>query len=194
MIILASTSPTRQAILAKAGLAFTAVSPKVDERNLVAQHLHWSPADTAQKLAEAKAVDVSARNPHAIVIGADQVLALGSKVYTKPSSIEECRQHLLELRGKSHKLISSVACAQGGLIQWSHTDEALLRMRLFSDRFLQWYLDEIGNDCMSTVGGYKIEGLGLQLFEEVNGDHFTILGLPLIPLLRQLRSMREILS
>lgn len=194
MIVLASTSPTRQAMLRHAGLAFAAISPDVDERELVARHPDWTPEHTALKLAEAKAVDVSTRYPAAVVIGADQVLALGSKSYAKPSSIEECRQHLLELRGKSHQLISSVACAQGGIVQWSHTAEALLTMRLFSDGFLTQYLEEMGNDCMSTVGGYKVEGLGLQLFEEITGDHFTILGLPLIPLLNQLRSMGEILS
>lgn len=194
MIVLASTSPTRQAMLRNAGLAFTAISPGVDERELVARHPNWTPEDTASKLAEAKAIDISVRHPDAVVIGADQVLALGSKVYAKPSNIEECRQHLVELRGKKHQLISSVACAQGGIVKWSHTAEALLKMRPFSDRFLTRYLDEMGNDCMSTVGGYKIEGLGLQLFEEINGDHFTILGLPLIPLLKQLRSMGEILS
>lgn len=194
MIVLASTSPTRQAMLRNAGLAFTAASPHVDERDLVARHPQWTPENTALKLAEAKAIDVSIRHPDAVVIGADQILALGNKVYAKPSSIEECRQHLLELRGKSHTLISSVACAQGGVVQWSHTMKALLKMRQFSDRFLTQYLDEMDNDCMSTVGGYKIEGLGLQLFEEINGDHFTILGLPLIPLLKQLRSMGEILS
>jgi septum formation protein len=194
MIILASTSPTRQAMLRNAGLAFSAVSPTVDERELVARHPDWTPGDTALKLAEAKAIDVSVRYPDAVVIGADQVLALGSKVYAKPSSIEECRQHLLELRGKSHQLISSVACVQGGFVKWTHTSEALLKIRPFSDRFLAQYLHEMGNECMSTVGGYKIEGLGLQLFEEINGDHFNILGLPLIPLLKQLRSMGEIIS
>lgn len=194
MIVLASTSPTRRAILSNAGLAFTTVSPSVDERDLVARHPHWSPENTALKLAEAKAVDVSARYPDAIVIGADQVLALGSKIYAKPSSIEECQRQLLDLRGKSHKLISSAVCARGGLVQWSHTAEAQLRMRPFSDRFLMRYLDEVGTDCMSSVGGYKIEGVGLQLFEEVHGDHFAILGLPLLPLLHHLRLAGEIHS
>lgn len=194
MIILASTSPTRQALLRNAGLIFNATSPNVDERALVARHPEWTPEDIALKLAEAKAIDVSIRHRDAVVIGADQVLALGRNAYAKPSSIEECRQHLHELRGKSHKLISSVACAHGGVVTWSHAEEALLKMRPFSDEFLTQYLDEMGNDCMSTVGGYKIEGLGLQLFEEIDGDHFTILGLPLLPLLEQLRSMGEILS
>lgn len=194
MIVLASTSPTRQAMLRNAGLSFTSVSPNIDERELVARHPHWAPSETALRLAEAKALDVSTNHADAVAIGADQVLVLGSQVFAKPSSIEECRQHLLELKGRSHKLISSVVCARSGQVEWSHTAEALLRMRPFSDRFLEQYLNQIGNDCLSSVGGYKIEGLGLQLFEDVRGDHFTILGLPLIPLLGYLRMTGEIPS
>jgi len=194
MIVLASTSPTRQAMLRNAGLSFTSVSPNIDERDLVARHPHWAPSETALRLAEAKAVDVSTNHADAVAIGADQVLVLGSQVFAKPSSIEECRQHLLELKGRNHKLISSVVCARSGHVEWSHTAEALLRMRPFSDRFLEQYLNQIGNDCLSSVGGYKIEGLGLQLFEDVRGDHFTILGLPLIPLLGYLRMTGEIPS
>jgi len=194
MIILASTSPTRQAMLRNAGLSFTSVSPSVDERDLVARHPHWSPSETALRLAEAKAVDVSTNHADAVVIGADQVLVMGRQVFAKPSSIEECRKHLLEFKGRSHKLIASVVCVRRGHVEWSHTAEALLRMRPFSERFLEQYLDQMGNDCLSSVGGYKVEGLGLQLFEDVRGDHFTILGLPLIPLLGQLRTMGEIPS
>jgi septum formation protein len=194
MIVLASTSPTRKAILANAGLAFESVAPGVDEADLVSRNPHWSPRQTALHLSEAKALDVSARFPLAHVIGADQVLALGSKIYAKPKSIEQCRQHLLELRGKTHALISSVACARAGKIEWSETSEAVLSMRQFSDSFLAHYLDMTGADCMTSVGGYKIEGLGVQLFDQVTGDHFTVLGLPLIPLLEHLRSAGEIPS
>jgi septum formation protein len=194
MIILASTSPTRKALLDNAGLSFTSVSPQVDERDLVQRHPDWSPKETALKLAEAKAVDVSVRYPQAVVIGADQVLALGTKAYAKPSGIDECRRHLLELRGKTHALISGVVCARGGATEWSHSSEALLAMRAFSESFLTQYLDHVGTDCTASVGGYKIEGLGLQLFEEVKGDHFTILGLPLIPLLAHLRRTGDIAS
>jgi septum formation protein len=194
MIILASTSPTRQAMLSNAGLDFTAVGPAVDERELVTRHPQWSPSETALMLADAKARDVSGRYPEALVIGADQVLALGSRVYAKPSGRAECRQHLLELRGMTHSLISGVACASGGKTRWSHTAEALMTMRCFSESFLEQYLDAVGADCTTSVGGYKIEGRGLQLFEAVNGDHFTILGLPLMPLLAHLRAVGEIPS
>lgn len=192
MIILASTSQTRQAMLRNAGLAFTSVAPGVDEGALAASHPYWSPREVALKLAEAKAAEVSQRYPEALVIGADQVLALDNRIYAKPATTQQCRQHLLELRGRTHVLISSVVCASSGATQWFHTAEASLEMRRFSDEFLEQYLGRVGMDCLSSVGGYKIEGLGLQLFENVEGDHFTILGLPLIPLLSYLRSAGEI--
>jgi septum formation protein len=194
MIILASTSPTRRALLDNAGLTYSAVSPQVDERDLVARHADWSPEETAMKLAEAKAIEVSTRFPDAVVIGADQVLALGHKAYAKPASVEECRRHLLELRGKTHALISAVVCARAGATVWSHSSQALLTMREFSPAFLEQYLERLGADCMTSVGGYKIEGPGLQLFEKVDGDHFTILGLPLFPLLSYLRNAGEVVS
>jgi septum formation protein len=194
MIILASTSPTRQALLRNAGITFRSIAPEVDERTLAARHPGLSPAGTAQMLAEAKAIDVSRRFADATVIGADQVLALGSKVYAKPSGRDECRQHLRELRGRTHQLISAVVCARGGRAEWSHIAEALLTVRSFSDSFLESYLDTVGEDCTSSVGGYKIEGLGIQLFEEVTGDHTTILGLPLIRLLDHLRRAGELQS
>lgn len=192
MIILASTSPTRQGMLKSAGLTFSAIAPEVDERALVAQNPEWKPEDVALKLAEAKAIDVSARHPEAIVIGADQVLALGGKVYSKPRDAAHCREQLLELRGKTHALISGIVCARQGSVAWRFSDHALLTMRNFSEAFLDSYLQAIGGDCTTSVGGYKIEGRGLQLFEAVKGDHFTILGLPLIPLLDYLRREGEI--
>lgn len=194
MIVLASTSPTRQTILSNSGVEFTAIAPHVDERALVASHPNWSPSDAALKLAEAKALDVSSRFPEALVVGADQVLALGRKIYGKPAGREQCRLQLLELRGKTHALISGVICARNGKTEWSHAAEALLTMRAFSDDFLERYIDAVGADCTTSVGGYKIEGRGIQLFEEVKGDHFTILGLPLIPLLDHLRTAEEIPS
>ena len=194
MIILASTSQTRQSMLRNAGLAFTSVAPGVDEAHLVASNPSWSPREVALQLAEAKAADVSRRHPDALVIGADQVLALGNRVYAKPTTMQQCRQHLLELKGQTHVLISSVVCARSGATQWFHTAEASLEMRQFSDEFLEQYLSMVGADCTSSVGGYKIEGLGLQLFENVEGDHFTILGMPLLPLLSFLRSTGEINS
>lgn len=192
MIILASTSTTRQILLKNAGLEFSAVAPRVDERALVAANPQWSPDETPAKLAEAKAVDVSSRHPGALVIGADQVLVLGDKIFSKPRNAEDCREQLLELRGKSHQLISGIACARDGNMIWTFADRAQLTMRKFSDGFLVSYIATVGGDCTTSVGGYKIEGLGLQLFETILGDHFTILGLPLIPLLRYLRTEGEI--
>lgn len=194
MIVLASTSPTRQAMLRNAGLEFNAAAPQVDERALVTAHPEWAPGDVALRLAEAKAEDVSRRYPQSVVIGADQVLALGSRVYSKPRDTADCRRQLQELRGQTHLLISAVVCARDGKTTWSYVAEARLTMRDFSDDFLEQYLARIGSDCTSSVGGYKIEGLGLQLFEQVDGDHFTILGLPLIPLMNHLRRTGDLLS
>lgn len=192
MIILASTSPTRQAMLRHAGLVFSAESPRVDERALAAHHPHWTPQDVAVELAAAKACEVSSRHPGALVIGADQVLAMGPKIYSKPRDLSDCRAQLLELRGKSHILFSAVSAARDGDRLWAHHDGAYLTMRDFSDQFLERYLAAVGHDCTSSVGGYKIEGLGVQLFQSIEGDHFTILGLPLLALLDWLRRSGEI--
>lgn len=194
MIILASTSPTRQSMLRNAGLDFAAHSPEVDETALVAAHPGWLPREAALKLAEAKAIDVSQRHAGALVIGADQVLALGDRIYGKPRDRAQCRQQLGELRARTHTLISAVALVRDGGTIWTHTDDALLAMRDYSDAFLDRYLDAIGNDCTTSVGGYKVEGRGVQLFRSIAGDHFTILGLPLIPLLERLRAAGEIAS
>lgn len=194
MIVLASTSPTRQAMLHNAGLTFTAAPPDVDEKLLVAANPQWSPQHTALMLAEAKARDVSRRHPGALVIGADQVLALGNRIYSKPRDRLHCREQLRELRGHTHALISAAVLARDGEAVWMHADEALLTMRQFTDAFLESYLDAVGGDCTSSVGGYKIEGIGVQLFHAIAGDHFTILGLPLVPLLEELRARGIIAS
>jgi septum formation protein len=192
MLVLASTSATRQAMLRHAGLDFAATAPEVDEGALVAANPRWMPRQTALQLAEAKAIDVSRRNPGAHVIGADQVLALGNKVFGKPRNRAHCRTQLQELRGQTHVLISAVVLATDGTTTWTYTDEAQLVMRNFSDEFLDAYIDAIGDDCTTSVGGYKIEGRGVQLFQSISGDHFTILGLPLVPLLARLREAGEV--
>lgn len=194
MIILASTSATRQAMMRNAGLSITAAAPQVDEPALIAANPLWLPRETALNLAEAKAVDVSRRNPQALVIGADQVLALGDRAYSKPRDRAHCRQQLMELRGKEHQLISGVALAQDGVTLWLYAEEANLIMRNFSEAFLDRYLDIVGDDCMTSVGGYKIEGLGVQLFQKITGDYFTILGVPLLALLARLRQSGELSS
>jgi len=192
MVILASTTSTRQAMLRNAGVNFIPDAPRVDERALADHHPAWTPQDMAIGLAEAKAVEVSLRHVTSIVIGADQVLALGPVTFSKPRSVDDCRRQLTQLRGKNHHLISGVACARGGSVIWRHSESAELTMRAFSDDFLNSYLGTVGHDCTSSVGGYKIEGRGLQLFSSIRGDHFTILGLPLLPLLSFLRDIGEI--
>ena len=182
-IRLASTSPTRLKLLLDCGLSLSATDSRVDERALMAANPSWTPAQTARHLAEAKAQSVSACHPNDIVIGADQVLSFQNRVFSKPTSRENCRQQLTDLRGKDHALVSSVQ---------PYTGTATLTMRNFSDEFLDDYLDAVGTDCLSSVGGYKIESRGIQLFEKITGDHSTILGLPLLPLLSFLRSVNEI--
>lgn len=191
-IRLASTSPTRLKLLLDCGLSLSAADSRVDERALMAANPSWTPAQTARHLAEAKAQSVSARHPNDIVIGADQVLSFQNRVFSKPTSRENCRQQLTDLRGKDHALVSSVCCVLAGNLIWAHTGTATLTMRNFSDEFLDDYLDAIGLDYLSTVGGYKIESRGIQLFDKIIGDHSTILGLPLLPLLSFLRSVNEI--
>lgn len=181
-------------MLRGAGLEFSSAAPMVDEKALVAANPQWSPRETALQLAMAKANEVSRRHAGACVIGADQVLALGTKVFGKPRDRRHCSDQLRELRGRTHALISAVAIARDGDIVWTHADEALLTMRDFSDEFLEVYLDAIGDDCTTSVGGYKIEGRGVQLFSAVAGDHFTILGLPLVAMLDHLRHAGEIAS
>lgn len=192
MIILASTSATRQTLLKNAGIRFSVVEPQVDERKLANGNPHWSPEETSRNLAAAKSKDVSVRYPDALVIGSDQVLAFGSTIYSKPTDIADCRRQLSELRGHTHQLISSVGCSRNGTVTWSVSDTAELTMRNFTGDFLDSYLNTNALHCQSSVGGYQIEGLGLQLFEAIEGNHFTILGLPLLPLLHYLRSTGEI--
>lgn len=186
-IILASTSRIREKLLRNAGVTFTSTAPAVDEAKLKKDNPELDASRLALLLAEAKATAVSVMNPEAIVIGADQVLADGPRIYDKPKSIVEARHQLTMLRGKSHKLVSAVSCADHGGILWSHADEARMTMRMFSDEFLDTYVRECGNDVVASVGAYKLEERGIQLFESIAGDYFTILGLPLLPLLDFLR-------
>lgn len=194
-LVLASASRWRRDMLEAAGVAFDVVPADVDEATLRAQHLLANPAvnstdravDIARMLATAKAEDVSRRHPHALVIGADQVLALEGDLFSKPDSVASARRDLLGLRGRTHTLHSAVALAQGGKIDWSHVATAALTMRPFSDEYLERYLERCGSAVHSSVGAYQIEGPGIGLFERVEGDYFTIIGLPLLPLLAELR-------
>lgn len=186
-LILASTSRIRGELLAKAGITFEALAPDVDETELKRSAPGLSPGDLAQKLAAAKAVSVTNRYPGALVIGADQVLNLGGRAFDKPDSIETARRQLTDLRGRRHVLETALCCAEDGKIVWRHLGQAQLTMRDFSESFLADYLREVGPDVMTSVGGYKLEGRGAQLFDKIEGDYFTILGLPLLPLLDFLR-------
>jgi len=189
MIVLASASSARRALLAAAGVGVTVDPARIDE-NPVKRSLRDSrthPAAIAENLAVLKALDASVRAPGALVIGADQTLDLNGTDFDKPRDRAEARSQLQALRGQTHRLYSAVAVVRGGETRWRHVAEACLTMRDFSDAFLDDYLDRSGASVLSSVGGYQLEGLGAQLFSAIEGDFFTILGLPLLPLLEFLR-------
>jgi septum formation protein len=189
-LILASTSVTRQRLLRAAGLSFAAAAAAVDETSvmdsLAAEKA--KPRDVADVLAELKALKVSHRYPEAWVIGADQVLSLGSEMFQKPDDRAAARVQLQKLRGQTHVLSSAVCVARGGSVVWRVVEEARLTMRSFSDAFLDTYLVEAGEDILGSVGAYHVEGIGIQLFSKIEGDVFTIQGLPLLPLIDFLRT------
>jgi nucleoside triphosphate pyrophosphatase len=191
-VVLASASPFRRKMLEAAGLSLEVVPADVDEaalkRALTARTPRPGPAAVAQALAQAKAQAVAGRHPGALVIGADQVLALGDELFNKPGSLAEARTQLERLRGRTHRLHTAAALAHDGKIVWTRVGEATLTMRGFSAEFLDGYLARCGDAVCRTVGAYEIEGAGIQLFERVEGDHFTIIGLPLLALLAELRS------
>jgi len=191
-IILASTSPIRRRLLENAGVPFIAKKPTVDEQELKRNARGLARETLPLHLASAKALSISKLLRDDLVIGADQVLSFSGKAFDKPASSEEAKLHLAELRGKSHTLISAVCCARGDEILWHYSNRAELTMRYFSDRFLEDYIATAGADISTSVGAYKLEGQGIQLFERVDGDYFTVLGLPLLPLLEFLRSTGEI--
>lgn len=188
-LILASASPFRKAMLEAAGLVFDVVPPQIDERAVEAAigDSGVTPADVARILAEAKAQEVSERFPDALVIGSDQTLSLGDEILHKAADTEAARRRLLRLSGKVHHLNSAVALARGGETIWAHAGVARMTMRLLDPGFVGRYLSAAGPAVLGSVGAYQIEGPGIQLFEAVEGDHFTIVGLPLLPLLSALR-------
>lgn len=194
-IILASTSPSRRALLENAGLAFEAVAPEIDERAVetTLETSRVAPEDVATILAEAKAQEVSDRFPGAWVIGGDQTLSLGDEVLHKPPDMEAARRRLLALSGHIHQLSTSVVLARDGETEWRHTETARLAMRELDPAFIGRHLSHVGDKALSSVGAYQFEGEGIQLFERIDGDYFAILGLPLLPLLKALRE-REIID
>ncbi|UDL87404.1 Maf-like protein [Mesorhizobium sp. PAMC28654] len=193
-IILASGSPFRKAMLINAGIDVEAVPADVDERALEAplQGSGVSPEDVALVLAEAKATEVSKRRRGALVLGCDQTLSLGDEVFHKPADMEGARRHLLALSGKTHQLNSAAVLVRDRGVLWRHVGIASMTMRKLGPAFIGRHLARVGAKALSSVGAYQIEGEGIQLFEKIEGDHFTIVGLPLLPLLDELRTLGAI--
>ena len=189
-IVLASGSPARRALLANAGLAFAIEPSTLDERAIEAPLITRgaAPAEIAAALADAKAVEISRRLPDALVIGADQTLDCDGHRGTKSETVAEARAQLQRLAGRSHQLHSAVAVARGGAVRWRHLDSAALTMRPLTAAEIDAYLGRVGEDILKSVGVYQLEGEGIRLFERIEGNYFTILGLPLLPLLAYLRS------
>lgn len=193
-IILASTSPFRAELMRNAGIDFTTDAPQIDERAAEAPLLEAgaNPSDVAEILAEAKAVDVSTCNPGALVIGGDQTLSLHDEMFHKPEDMEQARRHLLAMAGKTHQLNSAVVFAKDGTVVWHHVSVAHMHMRALSPEFIGRHLARVGDIALKSVGAYQLEGEGIQLFEKIDGDYFTIVGLPLLPMLQKLRELGEI--
>ena len=189
-LVLASQSLTRQALLANAGIDFEAVAAELDERAVQQASGLLAPGDIAALLARAKALSVSSRQPGKYVIGADQTLALGERLFSKPAGRPQAAEQLRALAGRSHELHSAVAVARDGKILFEAIAIAGMTMRRLGEAEIDVYLDQAGEAVTSSIGAYQLEGLGVHLFERIEGDHFTILGLPLLPLLAFLRSER----
>jgi septum formation protein len=188
-IVLASGSPFRKAMLEAAGVDIDVMPAKIDERAVekTLEGSGASPEDVAQVLAEAKALDVSEKNPGRLVLGCDQTLSLGDELFHKPKDMEGARAHLLKLSGKTHQLNSAVVLARNGEAFWRYVGVANLTMRKLDPAFIGRHLARVGQMALNSVGAYQIEGEGIQLFEKIEGDYFTIIGLPLLPLLAELR-------
>ncbi|MBP2293874.1 Maf family protein [Azospirillum rugosum] len=188
-VVLASGSKTRAEMLERAGVRVTLAPAAVDEEEikLAARAEGIGVDEVAETLAELKAQRVTRKHPGALVIGADQMLECDGRWFDKPTGRDAARQQLKDLRGKTHRLVSCAVVVRDGERLWHQVDRARLAMRPFSDSFLESYLDRAGDGVLHSVGAYQLEGLGAQLFQRVDGDFFTILGLPLLPLLGFLR-------
>lgn len=193
-LILASSSPFRKMLLTNAGIRFESESASVDERS-VEETLQGTGAGAdhvALVLAEAKAQDVAERNPGSLIIGSDQTLSLGDEIFHKPPTMDAARRQLLRLSGQTHQLNSAVVLVRDGTTVWRHVAVARLTMRDLEPGFVGRYLAAAGDGVLSSVGAYQLEAEGVQLFDKIEGDYFSILGLPLLPLLAELRSLGAI--
>jgi septum formation protein len=186
-LILASQSRARQALLANAGIAFEAIPAGIDEREIQRASGLAAPSEIASLLARQKALWVSSRQPDRIVVGADQTLALAKQLFSKPAGRAQAADQLRTLGGNSHELHSAVAVARDGRVLFETVGVARMTMRQLGEAEIDAYLDQAGAAVTTSVGAYQLEGLGIHLFERIEGDHFTILGLPLLPLLAFLR-------
>lgn len=187
-IILASGSASRRALLAGAGVAAQSIKPNVDEtaaKNAMrAEGL--SVRDQAMRLAEMKAMKISARES-GLVIGGDQMLNLDGEAFDKPENLEAAAAHLRKLSGKTHTLETAIVIAENGELIWRHLARPKLSVRTLTNEFIETYIEQCGDALLSTVGAYQLEGMGAQIFSKIEGDYFSILGLPLLPLLDYLR-------
>jgi septum formation protein len=186
-LILASRSKVRQKLLAAAGIPLEVCPADINERELESLAPSQQSGAVAIFLASEKALSVEVSNPGRLVLGADQLLALDGKRFSKPGDRATARAQLLELSGRTHTLYSAIAFAQNASVQFEYVSTARMTMRSLSDRFLEHYLDTVGNAATESVGAYQLEGLGIQLFERVDGEYFTVLGLPLLQALDFLR-------
>lgn len=193
-IILASGSRFRKAMLEAAGVDIDVVPATIDERAVekTLAGTGASPEDVAQVLAEAKAIDVSEKNPGRLVLGCDQTLSLDDELFHKPADMEDARRHLLKLSGRTHQLNSAAVLARNGETLWRDVGIARMTMRRLEPGIIGRHLARVGPMALNSVGAYQIEGEGIQLFEKIDGDHFTIVGLPLLPLLKELRDLGAI--
>nr|WP_295978169.1 Maf-like protein [uncultured Agrobacterium sp.] len=190
-LILASSSASRQMLMRNAGLTFSAIPADIDERALDErlERNGASPEEVALELARAKALAVGSLYPEALVLGCDQTMALGARVYHKPKTMAEAEAHLLSLSDKVHRLNSAAVLVLNGEVLWQTVSSAELAVRTLSAEFVSRHLQRVGDRALTSVGAYQLEGEGIQLFTSIEGDYFTILGLPLLPLLSKLRDM-----
>lgn len=181
-------------MLESAGVQVEAVPARIDERAVEAPLAGRgiSAEDMALVLAEAKALDVGGRQPLRLVLGCDQTLSLGDRIFHKPADMEGARRHLLAMSGRTHELHSAAVLVRGGQVLWRHAGLARMTMRRLDPAFIGRHLARVGDAALASVGAYQVEGEGINLFEGIEGDHFTIVGLPLLPLLAELRRLGAI--